>query len=65
MQREFSATTIIFRVINSKGNIMPPDFFPNGYIHILSKMVKLWIDWITYMWQQNSALYNTSQKTQS
>ena len=46
MQTKFPATCIVFGVISSEGDVMPPHFFPeglrlntDGYICVLSKVV--------------------------
>ena len=51
IQTKFPATSMVFRVVSSEGDIMPPHFFPeglklntNGYICILNKAVKPWFD---------------------
>ena len=46
MQMKFSVTSMVFGVVSSEGDVMPPHFFPeglklntNGYIHFLSEIV--------------------------
>lgn len=66
MQIKFSVTSMVSSVISSEDDVMPPYFFPeglkvksNGYIHILSEVVKPWIDQVDtgklYAQQQHSA----------
>ena len=76
MQTKFLATILVFGVVSSEGDVMPPHFFAeglrldtNGYIRVLSEVVKPWIDQVAagrpFVWQQDSALCHTSRRTQA
>ena len=76
MQTKFPATIMVFGVVSSEGDVMPPHFFADGlrlntegYIQVLSEVVKPWIDRVArgrpYVWQQDSAPCHTSRKTQA
>ena len=75
--QKFPVTSMVFGVISCEGDVMPPHFFSenvklntDGYIHVLSEVVKPWINHVVaagrpYVWQQDSALCHTSWKTQA
>ena len=76
MQTKFLATIMVFGVVSSEGDVMPPHFFAeglrldtNGYIRVLSEVVRPWIDQAAagrpFVWQQDSAPCHTSRKTQA
>lgn len=76
MQTKFPVTIMVFGVVSSEGDVMPPHFFPeglrldtDGYIRVLTEVVKPWIDRVAagrpYVWQQDSAPCHTSRKTQA
>ena len=61
MQTKFPVTSMVFGVVSSEVDVMPPHFFPeglklntDGYICILSKAVKPRIDHVAvcrlYVW---------------
>ena len=64
MQMQFPATSMVFGDISSEGDIMPTHFIhedlklnTDGYIHILSEVVKPWINHVAagrlYVCQQD------------
>ena len=73
-QTKFPQTVMVFGVISSEGDVMPPHIFQQGlrldttgYIELLETVVKPWIDSVSagrpYVWQQDSAPCHTSRKS--
>ena len=75
MQTKFPATIMVFGVIESEGDVMPPYFFPKGvkvnteeYLKVLKGHVLPWIKKAargrTFVWQQDSAPCHTLRISQ-
>ena len=76
MKTKHPVHIMVFGVVSSDGDIMPPFIFPHGlklnteaYIKCLEKVVLPWIVEVAtgrpYVWQQDSAPSHTSWRTQS
>ncbi|QQP36730.1 Uncharacterized protein FKW44_021914 [Caligus rogercresseyi] len=74
-QTKFPAAVIVFGIISSDGDVMPPHFFPKGlrldseeYVALMRDVVAPWIKKVAagrpYVFQQDSAPCHTSRKTQ-
>ena len=66
MHTKFPPTVMVFGVISSEGDVMPPYFFEEGhrvnadaYTHVLETVVKPWMDQVAsgreYIFQQDSS----------
>ncbi|QQP41220.1 Uncharacterized protein FKW44_015518, partial [Caligus rogercresseyi] len=74
-QTKFPAAVMVFGIISSDGDVMPPHFFPKGlrldsegYVALMRDVVAPWIKKVAagrpYVFQQDSAPCHTSHKTQ-
>ena len=74
-QTKFPQTIMVFGVISSEGDVMPPHVFEqglrlntDGYIDLLTNVVKPWILGVArgrpFVWQQDSAPCHTSRRSQ-
>ncbi|QQP53619.1 Uncharacterized protein FKW44_006153 [Caligus rogercresseyi] len=74
-QTKFPAAVMVFGIISSNGDVMPPYFFPKGlrlnsegYVALMKDVVAPWIKKVAagrpYVFQQDSAPCHTSHKTQ-
>ena len=74
-QTKFPAAVMVFGIISSDGDVMPPHFFPKGlrlnsegYVALMKDVVAPWIKKVAagrpYVFQQDSAPCHTSRKTQ-
>ena len=74
MKTKFPATVMVFGVVSSEGDVMPPHIFPKGlriktddYINLMRTVVIPWIHGIIrdrpWVWQQDSAPCHTSRKS--
>jgi len=75
MQTKFPATVMVFGVVSSEGDVMPPHIFPQGlrvntevYLDVLEHVVLPWIKNTIgdrpFVWQQDSAPCHTSRRSQ-
>ena len=75
MKTKFPATVMVFGVVSSEGNIMPPHVFEVGlkantkvYLDVLKSVVIPWCNQVAggrpWVWQQDSAPAHKSKKTQ-
>ena len=74
-QTKFPAAVMVFGIISSDGDVMPPHFYPKGltldsegYVALMRDVVAPWIKKVAterpYVFQQDSAPCHTSRKTQ-
>ena len=75
MKTKYPATIMVFGVVTSEGDVMPPHIFPQGlrvnteaYLEVLEAVVLPWIRETLgerpFVWQQDSAPCHTSRKSQ-
>jgi inhibitor of nuclear factor kappa-B kinase subunit alpha len=75
MKTKFAATVMVFGVISSEGDVMPPHIFEKGlrvnwkiYLDVMEKVVVPWCNKVAngrpWMWQQDSAPAHRCNKTQ-
>lgn len=74
MKTKFPATVMVFGVISSEGDVMPPHIFETGlrvntdiYLDVLSSVVFPWIQQVAgnrpWVWQQDSAPCHVSARS--
>ena len=76
MKTKFPATVMVFGVVSSEGNIMPPHIFEVGlkvntkvYLDVLKSVMILWCNKVAggrpWVWQQDSAPAHKFKETQA
>ena len=75
MKTKFAKTVMVFGVISSEGDIMPPHIFESGlkvntkvYLEVMEQVVVPWCNQVAngrpWVWQQDSAPAHKAKKTQ-